>query len=150
MGGGSKSSAAANTYNNQQYNFSGGSIDLSNLMGNLNYKGTGGTLGNTKNQQATYSTTNKNTQSTDQSGDAGSGGTFDVAASVGVGLGGSGSGGAVDKTSSYDSSKATTKTSSTGESSSAVGGVPSYVLYAGAGIAGAFLLTRMLKKGKRR
>lgn len=147
MGGGGKSSSSATTYNNQQYNFSGGSIDLSNLLGNLNYKSAGGTSGNIASYSTTYSTSNKNTSSVDQSGDAGSGGTFDVAASVGVGIGAEGSGGAVDKTSSYDMSKSTNKSSSTGDSS----GIPSYVLYAGAGIAGVFLLTRVMgKKGKRR
>lgn len=139
MGGGGKSSSSATTYNNQQYNFSGGSVDLSNLLGNLNYKSAGGTSGNIASYSTTYSTSNKNTSSVDQSGDAGSGGTFDVAASVGVGIGAAGSGGAVDKTSS--------NSSSTGDSS----GIPSYVLYAGAGIAGVFLLTRVIgKKGKRR
>lgn len=139
MGGGGKSSSSATTYNNQQYNFSGGSIDLSNLLGNLNYKSAGGTSGNIASYSTTYSTSNKNTSSVDQSGDAGSGGAFDVAASVGVGIGAAGSGGAVDKTSS--------NSSSTGDSS----GIPSYVLYAGAGIAGVFLLTRVIgKKGKRR
>lgn len=140
MGGGGKSSSSATTYNNQQYNFSGGSIDLSNLLGNLNYKSAGGTSGNIASYSTTYSTSNKNTSSVDQSGDAGSGGAFDVAASVGVGIGAAGSGGAVDKTSSYDMSKSTNSS-----------GIPSYVLYAGAGIAGVFLLTRVIdKKGKRR
>lgn len=140
MGGGGKSSSSATTYNNQQYNFSGGSVDLSNLLGNLNYKSAGGTSGNVASYSTTYSTSNKNTSSVDQSGDAGSGGTFDVAASVGVGIGAAGSGGAVDKTSSYDMSKSTNSS-----------GIPSYVLYAGAGIAGVFLLTRVIdKKGKRR
>lgn len=143
MGGGGSATPSSQVANNQTYNYQGGSIELSNLLGNLNYKSSGdlsSVLSRDTSAKPQISTSQTN--SADSSGGAG-GGSLDVAASVGVGVGGgSGSAGAVDKTSSYDYGK----TSGSNTTASGSSGIPSYLIYAGAGIAGVFVLSKMLKK----
>lgn len=125
------------------YTTTGGSIDFSNLLGNLNYKG--GSISTTNTSSFTQHIEGTQEQSATSKG--GSGGTFDVAASVGVGVGGNGSGGQVDKQSSY-----------TGDSDSFGGGVGGgagkslsnkTILIGGAvAISGALALALMFKRRK--
>lgn len=141
MGGGGSSSSAATQYNT--YNTTGGSIDFTNLLGNLNYKG--GSIATTNTQSFTQHLSNSAEQS--QTNKAGSGGTFDVAASVGVGVGGNGSGGQVDKQSSYVGDSDSFGTSTGGSGSTA--GIPNkWLLIGGGGVALSLVAIIALKKRK--
>ena len=140
MGGGGSSSTTAHSTN--YYTTTGGSIDFTNLLGNLNYKSSGG-ISTTNTQSFTQHLTSSQESTATSKG--GSGGTFDVAASVGVGVGGgSGSGGAVDKTSSYTGDSDTFGATSSATSGS---GLSTSTLLIGGGIAVglAFILARRKK-----
>lgn len=142
MGGGGSSSSAATQYNT--YNTTGGSIDFTNLLGNLNYK-SGGDISTTNTQSFTQHLSNS--AETSQASKGGSGGTFDVAASVGVGVGGNGSGGAVDKQSSYTGDSDSFDGSTGGNNST--GGIPNkWLLIGGSGVALSLVAIIALKRRK--
>ena len=136
MGGGGSSSTSS--LYESTYNTTGGSIDLSNLLGNLNYKG--GSISTTSTSSFTQHLAQSQEATATSKG--GSGGTFDVAASVGVGVGGgSGSGGTVDKVSSYTGDSDTFGATSSGTSGA---GISTKTILIGGGIAIglAFILAR--------
>ena len=140
MGGGGSSSTSSQY--NSTYTTTGGGIDFTNLLGNLNYKSSGG-ISTTNTSSFTQHLTN--TQESTATSKGGSGGTFDVAASVGVGVGGgSGSGGTVDKVSSYTGDSDTFGATSSATSGS---GVSTKTILIGGGIAIglAYILARRKK-----
>lgn len=140
MGGGGSSSSSLVSYNT--YNTTGGSIDLTNLLGNLNYKGGEISTVNT----SSFAQQLENSASVSQTSKGGSGGTFDVAASVGVGVGGNGSGGAVDKQSSYTGDS---DSFGMGGVSGSTGGIPNKYILLGAGGVALSLVTIFLLKRNR-
>lgn len=97
--GGSPSNSTTATYDNRAYNYQGGTIDLSNLLGTLNYKSSGSSFDYNQNKAFNPAVSNNN-ENSQKGGSGGEGGGLDLAASVGVGLGASGNAGAVDKTTS--------------------------------------------------
>lgn len=140
MGGGGSSSTSSQY--STTYTTTGGGIDFTNLLGNFNYKSSGGI--STTNTES-FSQHLSSSQESTATSKGGSGGTFDVAASVGVGVGGgSGSGGTVDKVSSYTGDSDTF--GSTGGSTSG-SGISTTTMLIGGGIAVglAFILARRKK-----
>ena len=95
--GGSPSNSTTATYDNKTYNYQGGGLDLSNLLGTLNYKSSGSSFEYSQNKAFNPAVSNNN-ENSQKGGSGGEGGGLDLAASVGVGLGASGNAGAVDKT----------------------------------------------------
>lgn len=131
MGDGPTTSSSV-TNDNRTFNYQGGSVNLSNLFGNLNYKSSGGKFNSSNSDVFNPSTENKN----DTTQEGGSGGGFDVGASVGVGVGGgSGSAGSVSK---QDGGFL---------SSSGTGGSMSPLVLAGIGIGAAFAISQFNKRG---
>lgn len=138
-GGGSSTTSTSATYDNKSYVYQGGAVDLSNLLGTLNYKSSGSSFDFNQDKAFTSSIDNKNesTQGGGDGGDGGEGGGLDVAASVGVGLGGgSGSAGAVEKNTA----------GGIGSSNNSNGSLANPVFLVGIGIATAFVVSQFNKR----
>lgn len=119
------------TNDNRTFNYQGGSNNFSNFFGNLNYKSSGGGFNSSSSNAFNPNIDNKN----DTTQEGGSGGGFDIGASVGVGVGGgSGSAGSVSK---QDGGFL---------SSSGSGGSMSPLVLAGIGIGAAFVISQYNKK----
>lgn len=141
-GGGGTSNSTTNQYNNQTYNYTGGNISLDNLLGNFNYKSSGGSFGGFSNTGATFNTTSKNTNTAENTNkqEGGAGGSSSVGLSYGGGgVGGGGGGGGMSNeasTSQYGGAMTISKST----------GIPTPILYAGLGLGGVYLLAKMSKK----
>lgn len=134
-GGAGSSNGTQNQYNNQTYNYSGGTISLDNLLGTLNYKSDSASVDNSKRNYFETTSANKNSAENSTTQKGGDGGSSAISLGYSTGAGGGGAGG--------DASAGNT---SGGVTSNLTQGIPSYVLYIGAGVAGVYFLSKMKRK----